>query len=146
INASRFAPFVSAAVLLTGTGAAQAGLTGNVGVTNNYIWRGFTQTNDMPAVSGGLDYSHSSGIYVGTWISNVDFSDPKEFTMPLSSRLDNELTENKIERLKSADAIARQEDERVTQVRVDYSEKNRSIAVVDRDGWIRVEPQQYLQF
>lgn len=54
--------------------SALADLSANIGVTSNYVWRGQTQTNDQAAISGGLDYSHSSGLYVGTWASNVDFS------------------------------------------------------------------------
>jgi uncharacterized protein (TIGR02001 family) len=57
-------------------GPAMAELSGNAAVSNNYLWRGVTQTNDMPAVSGGVDYAHDSGFYAGTWISNVDFADP----------------------------------------------------------------------
>ncbi|MFA9459798.1 TorF family putative porin [Thiohalorhabdus methylotrophus] len=72
---SRFVPFGASVVLLAGAATAHAELTGNVGVSNNYIWRGVTQTNDEPAVSGGIDYAHESGFYAGTWISNVDFSD-----------------------------------------------------------------------
>jgi uncharacterized protein (TIGR02001 family) len=53
---------------------SQAEVTGNVAVTNNYIWRGVTQTKDQAAVQGGLDYSSNIGLYVGTWLSNVDFS------------------------------------------------------------------------
>lgn len=49
---------------------AESALTGNVGVTSNYMWRGTTQTNDASAVSGGIDYS-ASGITVGTWVSNT---------------------------------------------------------------------------
>lgn len=54
---------------------AQAGVSGNLGVTNNYIWRGVTQTRDQAAVSGGLDYAADIGFYAGTWASNVDFAD-----------------------------------------------------------------------
>lgn len=46
-----------------------------VAVANDYIWRGYSQTNRSPAVSGSIDYSHSSGLYVGVWASNVDFDD-----------------------------------------------------------------------
>lgn len=53
--------------------SALADLSANIGVTSNYVWRGLTQTSDTSAISGGLDYSHSSGLYVGTWTSNVDF-------------------------------------------------------------------------
>jgi uncharacterized protein (TIGR02001 family) len=61
-----------AAVLASG--AASAGVTGNIGAASNYIWRGYTQSNDQAAISGGLDYSNDSGFYAGTWASNVDFS------------------------------------------------------------------------
>ena len=63
---------VSAGCLFTGS--AMAELTGNVGVTNNYIWRGDTQSDDESAVSGGIDYSHKSGLYAGTWFSNMSDS------------------------------------------------------------------------
>ncbi len=53
---------------------AQAGASANVGVTSNYMFRGITQTDDKPAVQGGLDYSHDSGLYAGTWVSNIDFT------------------------------------------------------------------------
>ncbi len=60
------------AVVLS-TGIAQAGVTANLGVTSNYLWRGVTQTDNRPAVQGGVDYAHDSGFYAGTWLSNVDF-------------------------------------------------------------------------
>lgn len=45
----------------------------NVGAVSNYMWRGMTQTRNSFAVQGGLDLTHSSGFYAGTWMSNVDF-------------------------------------------------------------------------
>lgn len=48
-------------------------LTGNAGVYSQYIFRGLTQTNKDPAFQGGLDYSHSSGVYVGAWMSNISW-------------------------------------------------------------------------
>jgi uncharacterized protein (TIGR02001 family) len=50
-------------------------VSANIGVASNYVWRGVTQTMDDPAVSGGLDYAHESGLYAGTWISNIDWGD-----------------------------------------------------------------------
>jgi uncharacterized protein (TIGR02001 family) len=48
--------------------------TGNVGVYSQYIFRGLTQTNEDPALQGGLDYSHlPSGFYVGAWGSNISW-------------------------------------------------------------------------
>jgi len=51
----------------------QTGLTANVGVTTNYVFRGWTQTDDSPAIQGGIDFNHSSGFYAGAWGSNVKF-------------------------------------------------------------------------
>lgn len=48
-------------------------LTSNVGVYSQYIFRGLTQTNEDPALQGGLDYSHSSGFYLGLWGSNISW-------------------------------------------------------------------------
>lgn len=61
----------SASTAGSGVALAESPLTANVGVTSNYIWRGQTQTNDISAVSGGIDYAHASGAYVGTWVSNL---------------------------------------------------------------------------
>jgi uncharacterized protein (TIGR02001 family) len=47
--------------------------TANVGLYSQYIFRGLTQTNRKPALQGGADYSHESGLYVGTWISNISW-------------------------------------------------------------------------
>src|SRR5690606_38399513 len=64
-----------AAVLAGGATAVQAELSANIGATSNYVWRGVTQTDDSAAIQGGIDYSHESGFYLGTWASNVEFSD-----------------------------------------------------------------------
>ena len=56
------------------SGVASAELSANAGIFSNYIWRGITQSNDSAAGQGGIDYGHSSGLYVGTWVSNIDFS------------------------------------------------------------------------
>ncbi len=47
--------------------------TGNVGLFSQYIFRGLTQTNENPALQGGFDYAHSSGLYLGTWASNISW-------------------------------------------------------------------------
>ena len=49
--------------------------TGNIAYTTDYTFRGISQTLEKAAVQGGFDYSHSSGLYAGTWASNVDFGD-----------------------------------------------------------------------
>jgi uncharacterized protein (TIGR02001 family) len=64
----------AAAVLALGSNAAFAEVTANGSVSNNYLWRGLTQSNNEVAVSGGLDWAGESGFYVGTWASNVEYA------------------------------------------------------------------------
>lgn len=52
--------------------AAFAGATGNVGAFSEYMFRGVSQSSGA-AVQGGFDYAHDSGLYVGTWASNIGF-------------------------------------------------------------------------
>ncbi len=59
--------------LFTTSSHAVEGLSANAVVTNNYIWRGVTQTDDQAAVSGGIDFNAKSGFYVGAWASNVKY-------------------------------------------------------------------------
>lgn len=42
-------------------------------VTNDYVWRGISQTNQGPALQGSLRYTTPVGVYVGAWTSNVDY-------------------------------------------------------------------------
>jgi len=66
---------VAAAVLTAGSvNVANAGeIEANVALSTDYIFRGFTQTNNDPAISGGFDYSLDNGFYAGIWASNVNF-------------------------------------------------------------------------
>ncbi len=52
---------------------AFAELSGNVGVTSEYLFRGIAQSGGA-AVQGGLDYSSESGFYAGTWASTINFA------------------------------------------------------------------------
>lgn len=60
-----------ALLMAVGVTAAQAQVTGNLGLTSDYRFRGISQSQNAPAVQGGIDYSHSSGLYVGNWNSSV---------------------------------------------------------------------------
>lgn len=46
-------------------------LSGNVGVVGDYRFRGVSQTYTQPAIQVGIDYAHTTGVYVGAWGSNV---------------------------------------------------------------------------
>ncbi|HMV17342.1 MAG TPA: TorF family putative porin, partial [Zoogloea sp.] len=66
------ASFVAAPAVSFAEDAAPAApaFTSNVTLASEYIYRGIGQTNRKPAIQGGFDYAHSSGLYVGTWASN----------------------------------------------------------------------------
>lgn len=64
------------AILIAGSisvapSVVQAGVDANVGVTTNYIWRGYTQNGNIPSLSAGLDYGLDNGVYVGTWAATT---------------------------------------------------------------------------
>jgi uncharacterized protein (TIGR02001 family) len=70
----------AAATLSSGTVLAQAAapaekpdfvVTGNIGAVSDYRFRGLSQNNLNPAVQGGVDLAHSSGLYLGVWASQV---------------------------------------------------------------------------
>ena len=48
-------------------------LTFNVGVWSQYIFRGLSQSDYKPALQGGADFAHDSGLYVGVWGSNINW-------------------------------------------------------------------------
>lgn len=46
-------------------------LSYNVGVVSDYRFRGISQTSRDPALQGGVDLGHKSGLYLGVWGSHV---------------------------------------------------------------------------
>lgn len=64
---------VCAIATLGAASVAHAELSANIGATSNYLWRGVSQTGDDAAISGGVDWASDSGLYAGTWISNIDW-------------------------------------------------------------------------
>ncbi|MFH1871630.1 MAG: TorF family putative porin [Pseudomonadota bacterium] len=74
--AAAVAGLVSLPSLVMAQAAAPASphtFTGNVGLVSNYVFRGISQSAAKPAIQGGFDYSHASGLYAGTWASNVNW-------------------------------------------------------------------------
>lgn len=82
--------FIGAGLLVTSQSAI-ANVSGNIGITNNYIWRGVTQSDDQAAVSGGLDFTAGNGLYAGTWLSNVDFVSAKGTELDVYAGFSKEL-------------------------------------------------------
>ncbi len=46
-------------------------LSFNAGVVTDYRYRGISQSRLKPAVQGGLDFAHKSGLYAGAWASSI---------------------------------------------------------------------------
>ncbi len=53
--------------------ASEHGFTGNLTLASEYVYRGIGQTNRKPALQGGFDYAHASGLYAGVWGSNISW-------------------------------------------------------------------------
>ena len=64
---------VVAALAAPGPAAAAdpSPVTGNMSIVSDYRFRGISQTYLGPAIQGGIDYAHASGIYLGNWNSSV---------------------------------------------------------------------------
>ena len=67
--------FATAAFSQTAPAAAPevSPITANVTITNDYRYRGITQSNYQPAIQGGFDYAHESGLYIGNWNSTINW-------------------------------------------------------------------------
>lgn len=80
-----FACAAAAAVLLTAGAAAARDtpeIAWNLGATSDYVFRGFSQTGEDPAIFGGVDLT-SGGFYAGAWASTVDFGDDTDAEVDL---------------------------------------------------------------
>lgn len=53
-------------------------LSGTFDVTTNYIFQGLSNSNNAPAIQGGLNYIFAkTGIYFNVWGSNANYLDPQ---------------------------------------------------------------------
>jgi uncharacterized protein (TIGR02001 family) len=71
IAAAVTAALFPATAALAEESAPASPLSFNVGIASEYSYRGISQSDNKPALSGGADYAHPSGAYVGTWISTI---------------------------------------------------------------------------
>ncbi len=69
---------ISSAVLVSSLMAASVAqaaveVSGGVALTNNYLFRGVSQTENGMAVQGELTAAHESGLYASVWASSIGF-------------------------------------------------------------------------
>lgn len=67
--------WLAPAVLCTASVVQAAEVSSTVTFTNDYRFRGVSQTSGDPALQGSLDVGFDNGIYAGIWGSNVNFGD-----------------------------------------------------------------------
>jgi len=77
----RFSTFLPAAILAAATAAPAFAqdtappepitVSGSATVASDYRFRGVSQTDKNVAVQGGITIAHESGVYIGTWGSNL---------------------------------------------------------------------------
>lgn len=70
-------------ILLLVFGAANAQVSSAVTLTNDYDFRGVSQSAKDPALQASLDYAMDNGWYIGGWASNVDFGDDTDYEVDL---------------------------------------------------------------
>ena len=76
-------------VLAGASSGAHAGTSGSITLTSDYVFRGVTQTDQDPALQGGVEYAAENGVYVGAWGSNISWlSDASSTLAPISSSLE----------------------------------------------------------
>jgi uncharacterized protein (TIGR02001 family) len=61
----------ASALAQTATTASGPAITGNLGFTTDYVFRGLSQTDGKLAVQGGFDADFKNGFTAGVWASNV---------------------------------------------------------------------------
>ncbi|HVJ61363.1 MAG TPA: TorF family putative porin [Tahibacter sp.] len=86
--------FCALAAALAGTAAhaddaPASTVTGTLALTSDYLFRGISQTDQDPALQGGVEYAHASGLYAGAWGSNVSWlSDLSSAGTPISNSVE----------------------------------------------------------
>lgn len=68
---SAAAPVPSTETPATPSPPAPSPFTANITLISQYVTRGIRQTYRKPAVQGGFDFASHTGIFLGTWMSNV---------------------------------------------------------------------------
>lgn len=49
--------------------------SGAVALTSDYVFRGYSQSDEHPAFQPGLNWDSGKGLHLNVWASNIDFND-----------------------------------------------------------------------
>lgn len=88
-NTTYYVGALLASAILLASGSAAAGTSGTLALTSDYLFRGLSQTNQEPALQGGIEYAHDGGFYAGVWGSNISWlSDYSSAGVPVSNSVE----------------------------------------------------------
>ena len=73
---------------LLSASAVHAETSGTLTLTSDYLFRGITQTNEKPALQGGIEWAHDSGFYAGAWGSSISWLSDSDPAVSSSVELD----------------------------------------------------------
>lgn len=82
---------VAGALLAVAGAAGAAEISATATITNDYDWRGISQSYREPAFQLGLNYGAETGMYMGLWGSSVKFGEAEgweSFGRPASTEID----------------------------------------------------------
>ena len=63
--------------------ASETGLSANLSLVSDYRFRGVSLSDRRPALQGGVEYSHKSGFFAGTWASSLGPSSDADLELDL---------------------------------------------------------------
>ncbi len=89
-----FSLLLISSLLISRSTFAVDGLSANITASNNYLWRGITQTNNTAAISGGIDYKSKSGLSVGTWVSNASWTENMTYEVDVYANYFSNITKD----------------------------------------------------
>ena len=109
-----------------------SGFSAYVTLSNDFVYRGLSQTDESAALQIGMDYQHKSGFFAGGWVSNVDFSTERRRTEPREIELDYYVGYSWLARDWSVAATLARYSYPNTSVSYDYTEVSGSFGFLDR--------------
>ncbi len=86
--------FTGLTLALTISSTQAAEVSGTIGFTNDYRFRGISQTTGDAAVQGSLDVAFDNGVYAGVWGSNVDWGDDANIEIDYYLGFGNDINDN----------------------------------------------------
>lgn len=86
--------FTGLALTMAITSVQAAEFSATIDLTNDYRFRGISQSAGDPALQGSLDVAFDNGAYAGVWGSNVDFEDDADIEIDYYAGYGNDINDD----------------------------------------------------